>query len=203
MIVPVHPEDPQPRVIDQAARILEGGGLVVYPTDTAYGIGCDISNRRAIERIYQIKRRDRKHSLSVICADLSSATDYALLPNSAFRILKRCLPGPYTLVLPASRETPRALMPKRRTVGIRVPDHPVPLALTRALGRALCSGTACLDGAPPFCDPYEIEDTLGHAVDMVLDVGPLEPGRLSTVVDLTDEEPEILRYGIGDASLFE
>ncbi len=200
MLLRVHPDSPQPRVIERAARALADGGLVVYPTDTAYGIGCDIGNRRAIDRLYQLKRRDRKKPLSVLCAGLTDVAAYAKVSNTAYRVLRRCLPGPYTFVLPAAHAVPRRLMPRRRTVGLRVPEHPVVLALIEANGRALAGSSACLDGRDPLVDPREIEAELGHAVAVVLDADPLPAVRFSSVVDLCGDLPEVLRAGAGDLS---
>jgi len=200
MILRVHAETPQGRVINQAVRTLEGGGIVVFPTDTAYGMGCDIGNRRAIDRLYQVKRREKKRPLSVLCSGLTDVASYAKVSNAAYRVLKRCLPGPYTFVLPAAPLVPRRLMPRRRTVGLRVPDHPVVRALVEGLGRPIVSSSACIEGDEPLVDPPDIDAQLGHAVDIVLDAGPLPPERVSSIVDLCGDLPEILREGAGDLS---
>ena len=200
MILRVHPNTPQARVIEQAARALASGGLVAYPTDTAYGIGCDIGNRRAIDRLYQLKRRERKKPLSVLCAGLMDVAAYAKVSNTAYRVLRRGLPGPYTFVLPAAHAVPRRLMPRRRTVGLRVPDHPVARALIEANGAALAGSSACREGEDPLLDPREIEAEFGHAVEVVLDAGPLPAARLSSVVDLCGDLPEVIRTGAGDLS---
>ncbi len=183
--------------VQRAVEVLERGGLVVYPTDTAYGLGCDSDNKRVLERLYQVKQRDRKKPLSLICADMSVVSDYGKLSNVAFRLMKRHLPGPFTFVLPAGRRVPKHLMPRKRTIGVRVPDHPVPLALAEGLGRALVTTTVCLEGNPALNEPWAIESEFGNVVDLILDGGPLPPGRQATVVDLLGD-PEILRQGIGE-----
>lgn len=200
MLLRVHSENPQPRVIEQAVRALAGGGIVVYPTDTAYGMGCDIGNSRAIDRLYQVKRRDKKKPLSVLCASLTDVASYAKVSNSAYRVLRRSLPGAYTFVLPAAPLVPRRLMPRRRTVGLRVPEHPVVRALVEGLGRPLVSSSACIEGEEPLLDAVDIEAQLGHAVDIVLDAGPLPAARLSSIVDLCGDLPQVLRQGAGDLS---
>ena len=200
MLLRVHSENPQPRVIEQAVRALAGGGIVVYPTDTAYGMGCDIGNSRAIDRLYQVKRRDKKKPLSVLCASLTDVASYAKVSNSAYRVLRRSLPGAYTFVLPAAPLVPRRLMPRRRTVGLRAPEHPVVRALVEGLGRPLVSSSACIEGEEPLLDAVDIEAQLGHAVDIVLDAGPLPAARLSSIVDLCGDLPQVLRQGAGDLS---
>ena len=139
MILPAEEAHEREQAVAQAVEVLERGGLVVYPTDTAYGLGCDSDNRRALERLYQVKQRERKKPLALICADMSVISEYAKLPNVAFRLLKQSLPGPFTFVLPAGRSMPKHLIHRRRTVGVRIPDHPVPVALAAALGRAIAT----------------------------------------------------------------
>ena len=198
MVIAVHQAHHLGRAAWSAVEALQAGGLVAYPTDTAYGLGCDVESRRAIDRLYQLKRRDPKKPLSLICADLAMVAEYAVVDNAAHRLLRRLLPGPYTFVLPAAPKVPRALMPRRRTVGVRVPDHPVPLALAEKLGRALVTSTACIEDEPPLDEAWEIEQVLGHGLAVVMDGGAVPPGRLSTVVDLTgDDGPVVLREGVG------
>ncbi len=192
---------PNPRKIQKAAEVLDAGGVIAYPTDTVYGIGCDLHNRKAIDRIYRIKGLDRGHRLSFICQDLSNIAEYAYVTDFGYRWLKRLLPGPYTVVLTASKMVPKILLEKRREVGIRVPDNSTCLELTRALGRPIIS-TSATDPATGeiLIDPDVVKDRLGSQLDLVLDGGLLtnEP---STVVSLIDDEIEILREGKGPVDI--
>lgn len=201
MLVKVHEANPQMRLIRKAAQVLHDGGIVVYPTDTAYGVGCDLFNKRGIERIYEIKRRSKTQPFSFICADLSDISNYAVVTNYAYKIMKRLLPGPYTFVLGASRNVPKILLPKRKEVGIRIPNHEVCLSLVREFGGPIISTTVRLPGEEILIDPEIIHEKLGHAVDMVIDSGILPP-ELSTVVALIDNTPEIIREGKGDSGVF-
>ena len=190
---PVHP---QPRKIARAVEILEQGGLVVYPTDTNYGIGCDLLNRKAIDRLYSLKKRDPKRPMTFLCSDISQAGRYAQVGHLAHRIIRRLTPGPYTFVLQATKEVPKVVTTKQKTVGVRIPDSPVAIALVERLGRPLLNTTAAgLDG-DLLGDPREIKEILGGGVDLILDVG-LNLFDLSTVVDLTGDAPEVLREGKG------
>lgn len=192
---------PSPHKIEQAAQILDRGGVIAYPTDTVYGIGCDLHNRKAIDRIYRIKGLDRGHQLSFICQDLSNITDYAIVTDFAYRWLKRLLPGPYTVVLPASKGVPKILLEQRREVGIRVPDHAVCMELTRALGRPIIS-TSAIDPQTReiLIDPDVVKERLGKQLDAIIDAGMLtnEP---STVVSLIDDEIEVIREGKGPTDI--
>jgi len=186
-ILNIDPQHMKGRRIKKAADLLRDGGVIVYPTDTIYGLGCDITNKEAIERIRRIKGRSSKKPMSFVCADLSNVSDYAHVSNHAYRILKRSLPGPYTFVLPATRETPRILQTKQKTVGLRVPNHPVPLALVAELGHPIISTSANYTDQEVLTDPYELEQTLGKQVDLILECGIL-PVQPSTVVSLIDDE---------------
>jgi tRNA threonylcarbamoyl adenosine modification protein (Sua5/YciO/YrdC/YwlC family) len=197
----VHPENPQGRHVKRAGDVMRTGGVIIYPTDTIYGFGCDISNVQAVNRIIKIKGRDPKKPLSFVCADLTDISRYAMVSNLAYRLLKRYLPGPYTFVLPASRETPRGLRHKGRTVGIRIPDHPVPLALVAELGNPILSTSANRSNAEVITDPDELNQTLGNEVDLILACGTL-PVLPSSVISLVDNEIEILREGSGDLTHF-
>jgi tRNA threonylcarbamoyl adenosine modification protein (Sua5/YciO/YrdC/YwlC family) len=192
---------PNPRKIQRAAALLEAGGVIAYPTDTVYGIGCDLGNRKAIDRIYHIKGLDRGHRLSFICQDLSNIAEYAYVTDFAYRWLRRLLPGPYTVVLTASRLVPKILLEKRREVGIRVPANETCIELARALGRPIIS-TSATDPATGeiLIDPDVVKDRLGGQLDLVLDGGLLtnEP---STVVSLVDDEITILREGKGPTDI--
>jgi len=197
----VHPQTPQGRHIARAVEALRDDGVVVYPTDTVYGLGCDITSKHGVERIIRIKGRDPKKPMSFVCADLTHIARYARVSNFAYRILKRFLPGGYTFVLEASREVPKLLLTKQKTVGIRIPDHPVALALVRELGNPVLSTSANRAGDEPLNDPAEIQKVLGKEVDILLDCGVL-PRVPSTVVSLVGDEVQVLRTGAGDASFF-
>ncbi len=192
----VHPDNPQTRFIEKAVHVLNDGGLIIYPTDTVYGLGCDLFNRRAVERIYQIKGFSKKSRLSFICPDLKDIAKYAHVSTPAYKVMRRLLPGPYTFILEATRAVPKILTEKRSTVGIRVPQNAVCHALLQSLGRPIISTSAALQGQGYLSDPDEIEETFRHTVDLFLDcdVGGVEP---STIIDLTQDEPVILRRGKG------
>ncbi|MEO5367203.1 MAG: L-threonylcarbamoyladenylate synthase [Magnetococcus sp. WYHC-3] len=201
-LIEIHPDNPQPRLIAQAARMLRDGGVAVYPTDTTYGLGCVLGNRQGVERIMRIKRLSPNHQLSLLCADLSEISRLARVDNRVYRILKRWLPGPYTFVLNATREVPKGLLPKRQTIGLRIPDHPVCRALLSELSTPLLSTSLRLpDEERILGDPLEIHRRVGSLVDLVVDSGVL-PERASTVIDLTGDIPRVLREGIGDPGPF-
>lgn len=195
MLLPINPEHPEPRKIERAVTIIEDGGIICYPTDTVYGLGCDLHNKQAIDRLYQVKAMDRKKPLAFICADLSDIAKYAIVDNPTYRVLKHFLPGPYTFVLKATRDVPRFVQQKQKTVGIRVPDHPVTHALVAALGRPVISTTACEPDEDPIIDPWTIDATF-PTLDLVLeaDVCGSVP---TTVVDLSEGEVKVLREGAG------
>ncbi len=194
----IHPENPQPRLIHQAALIVRNGGVIAYPTDSAYALGCHIGDKKALDRIRQIRRLDDKHNLTLVCRDLSDLGVYARVDNSSYRLLKSSTPGPFTFIFPASREVPRRLInPKRKTIGLRVPENEICQALLRELGEPLMSSTLILQGDEyPLTDPLEIRDLLEHQLDLVIDGGfcGLEP---TTVVNFEMGVPEITRQGRG------
>lgn len=200
----IHPENPQIRLIKQAADIVRGGGVIAYPTDSAYALGCHLGDKEALERVRRIRRLDDKHNFTLMCRDLSELGNYARVDNSAFRLLKALIPGPYTFILRATPEVPKRLHhPKRKSVGLRVPNNQICLDLLAELGEPLMSVTLILPGDElPMTDPYDIRDTLGSQVDLVIDGGycGMEP---TSVVDLVDDVPVVLRRGLGDVSLFE
>lgn len=202
--VEIHPETPQPRLIEQVANCLRQGGVIIYPTDSGYALGCGIGEKKAVERIRRLRALDEKHPMTLVCADLSSIGTYAKVDNSAFRLLKAHTPGAYTFILEATNEVPRLLLhPKRRAIGIRVPDHSITKALIAAEGAALISVTLIPNGEDdPLTDPEEIRDRFSGQVDMIVNGGPgsLQP---TTVVDLRTLPPEILRVGKGDPTPFE
>jgi tRNA threonylcarbamoyl adenosine modification protein (Sua5/YciO/YrdC/YwlC family) len=199
-IIAINPVTPQERLLRQVVAVLEQGGVIAYPTDTTYGVGCDILSGKAIERIYRLKGKSRKDTLSFVCADLSHLADYAVVSNAGFRLMKRLLPGPYTFVLKATKLPPRVLQTSQKTVGIRVPDHPIPLALVQMLGRPIVNTTANRSGGPPFIHAEDIDEVLGHGIDLIIDGGPIA-GALSTVVAIEGEEVNVLREGKGMEAL--
>jgi tRNA threonylcarbamoyl adenosine modification protein (Sua5/YciO/YrdC/YwlC family) len=200
MIVEIDPYHPEPRKVARAVAALEAGEVIAYPTDTVYALGADLHNRKAIERIYQIKQMKSDQPLAFVCHDLSSIATYAVVENAQYRLLRRLLPGPYTFILDATREVPKMLLLKRKQVGIRVPNHPVTTALTAALGRPIISTTAGPHGGDPFVDPHEIDDEFS-GLALVLDAGA--GGTVpTTVVDLTGGGATVVREGAGDPDLF-
>jgi len=203
-IIKIHPETPQYRLINQAVEELKHGGLIVYPTDSGYALGCQIGNKSAAMRIREIRQLDKEHHFTLMCRDLSELSTYAVVDNTVFHLLKAYTPGAYTFILKATHEVPRRLQhPKRRTIGIRVPDHPVALALLEALDEPMMTSTLLLPGVEsPMIEPEAISDVLGKKVDMIIDAGNcgFEP---TTVVDLMSETPQIVRYGKGDPVPFE
>lgn len=194
----MHAEHPAPRKIRQLAEILDRGGVIAYPTDTVYGFGCDLTNRKAIERIYRLKRMDPKHLLSFVCPDLSESARYSHVSDSAYRMLRRILPGPYTIILEATREVPKKLLQRRKEVGIRVPDCAIALHLTRELGRPILSTSVKSPDGSTMGDPLEIRDRFDAHLDAVVDSGYLHP-EPSTVLRMVDEEVEVVREGKGIA----
>ncbi|HTF95628.1 MAG TPA: L-threonylcarbamoyladenylate synthase [Cellvibrio sp.] len=199
----IHPENPQHRLIVQATDIIRKGGVVVYPTDSAYALGCHIGDKDALERIRSLRKLDKNHNFTLMCRDLSELATYARVDNQVFRLLKNHTPGAYTFILEATAEVPRRLLhPKRKTIGLRVPDNPIALALLQELGEPLMSSSLLMPGEEyPMTDPYDIRDSLEHFVDLVIDGGycGLEP---TTVIDLTADAPELIRQGKGDFSPF-
>ena len=201
-VLNVDPEHLRGRHVHRAVEALKGGGVIIYPTDTVYGLGCDITCKGAIERIQRIKGRDGKKPMSFVCADLNDISRYAHVSNYAYRTLRRLLPGPYTFVLPATKETPRLLRSRQKTVGIRIPDHQVTRALVSELGRPLLSTSANRSEQDAITDPVELEDELGHEVDVILECGQL-PVQPSSVVSLIGDQAEVLRVGSGDVAEFQ
>ena len=199
----IHPVNPQPRLVHQAVEILNKGGVIVYPTDSAYALGCHIGDKKAIDRIRDIRRLQRDHHFALVCRDLSDLGIYAKVHNSAYRQIKAATPGPYTFILPATREVPRRLVDgKRKTIGLRVPDNEICRALLKELGEPIMSTTLILPGDEyPLTDPDEIRDLMQHQVDLVIDGGycGLET---TTVVSLEEDYPVLVREGMGDTSLF-
>jgi len=195
MLLAINPDHPEPRKVRRAVDALEAGAVIAYPTDTVYGLGCDLTNKHAIERLYSIKGMDRSHPLAFVCPDLSDIARYAIVDNQVYRVLRRLLPGPYTFILAATREVPKLVQMKRKNVGIRVPACEATRALARELGRPIISSTAARPGGEPLVDPHEIAAEF-KGLAMVLDAGAggLVP---TTVIDLTTSPPEVVREGAG------
>ncbi len=202
MILSVHSDNPQLRLIRKAVEVLRDGGLIIYPTDTVYGLGCDLYNKHAIERIYEIKHRDKKQPLSFVCADLKDISRYALVTDYAYRTMKRLLPGPYTFILQASRLVPKIILPKRQTTGIRVPDNRICLMLVQEFGQPIISTSVESHDGELMSDPREIAEQYGKRVDIILDGGVIAP-EPSSVISLVDDVIEVLRAGKGDVSSFQ
>lgn len=203
MILEINPLHPEPRKIKKIVDVLMSGGIIVYPTDTYYGIGCDLLNKGAIEKIYRLKRRSPSKPFSFICSDLKNISEYAQVSNYAYKTMKRLLPGPYTFILEGSRLVPKIMLTKRQTVGIRVPDHPICLSIVQELGHPVISTTATdPESNHILASPHEIKDAIGHAVDLIVDGGTI-PGEPSSVISLIDDAPEVIRKGLGDVSIFE
>lgn len=202
MLISINPETPPERLIDKVVDILRRDGVIAYPTDTYYGIGCDIMNKRAIQRIYQLKGRDKKNPFSFICADLKNIADYAKVTNYAYKTMRRMLPGPYTFIMEGSRMVPKIMLTRRKTAGIRVPDHPIPVALVQALGNPILSTSATDPEGNIFHDASLIHDHFGNRLDAVIDGGPV-PGEPSSVISLLEDVPEVIREGQGDVEIFE
>lgn len=198
----IHAANPQQRLISRAVAVIRGGGVIVYPTDSCYALGCGLGDKAPLERIRRIRQVEQSHNFTLVCRDLSELATYARVDNSAFRLLKTLTPGPYTFILQASREVPRRMQnPRRKTIGLRVPRHPITQALLESLGEPLMSSTLLLPGDElPLTDSREIFERLDSQVDLVIDGGycGLEP---TTVLDLTGETPNVLRHGRGDVSL--
>ncbi len=199
MLLSIHPEHPQTRHIDRVVQCLRDGGVIAYPTDTTYGIGCSIFNKKGIERIYKLKQREHKKPFSFICPSLSEVSRYANISNTAFKILKRYLPGPYTFVLEATREVPDLLLTRQKTVGIRIPDNRICLEIVRMLGNPVITTSANLAGEEPVGDPDLIDINFGTQLELIVDGGMLTTD-VSSVVSLIGDFPEILRVGAGDVS---
>lgn len=199
--IEIHPDNPQPRLVSEIVETIKGGGLIAYPTDSSYAFGCHIGDKRAMDRIRRIRRTDKHHNFTLVCSDLSEIGTYARVDNWAYRMLKSMTPGPYTFILPATREVPKRLQhPKRRTIGLRVPDHVLVRAMLEALGEPIMSSTLLLPGDElPLTDPHEIQARIGHEIDLIIDAGPtgIEP---TSVIDLSEGTVKVLRVGRGDVS---
>lgn len=196
-------DDPYParKAVNMAIDVLKKGGVIIYPTDTTYGIGCDLFNKDAIERVYRIKRMVKQKPLSFICADLKDISRYAQVTNYAYQTMRRLLPGPYTFILNATKMVPKLMITKRKTVGIRVPDNDICLEIVTGLGNPIITTSANVEDEEIISDPEEIEERFGADVDLFIDTGAL-PTKLSSVIDLIDDNPVVVREGMGDVEMF-
>lgn len=197
----LHPVNPQLRYINKAVEVMKNGGVIIYPTDTVYGFGCDIYNKEALQRIYSIKNEAGTKLFSFICSDLKDIAKYAKVSDFAYKSMKKLLPGPYTFVLPSSKEVPKKLWTKRKTVGIRIPDHQIALTLAKELGNPIVSTSVTTRLGELLYDPLEIKTIFNIQVDLMLSAGALT-GQPSSIVDLSGDEPEVIREGVGDVSMF-
>ncbi len=201
MLLSINPKNPEKRKIRQVAQELLKGAVIAYPTDTVYGVGCSILNKAAIERVYELKGKGRNRLLSIICSDLKDISHYAQVSNYAYKTMKKLLPGPYTFILQATRLVPKVMLTKRKTIGIRIPDNPICLALVKELGHPIITASVAKTDQELYSDPLEIHERLKGKVELVLDGGTIVAEH-STVVDLTGDVPEIVRLGKGDVSYF-
>ena len=202
MLTKINPKNPQERLIAKVIDILKKGGIIAYPTDTYYGIGCDIMNKKAIEKIYQLKQRNRIKPFSFICSGLKNISHYAKVSNYAYKTMKRLLPGPYTFVLEGSKLVPKIMLTQRKTAGIRMPNHPICLELVEKLGNPIITTSATMPDGTNFFDPSLIHDFFHPRIDVVIDGGPV-PGHPSSVISLINDMPEVIRKGRGDITVFE
>jgi len=200
----VHPQNPQPRTLVQVAELIASGGLIAYPTDSGYALGCKLGNREGLERIRSIRRLDDRHHFTLVCSEFAQLGQYVQMDNDVFRAVKAATPGPYTFILKATKEAPKVMLhPKKKTVGVRLPNHTTALELLKVLGEPLMSSTLMLpEAVDPLTEGWVVDTEIGNLIDAVLDSGDcgLEP---TTIVDLSTDEPQILRYGAGDAAAFE
>lgn len=200
MIIRINPDNPQGRLIKRVVDVLRDGGIIAYPTDTHYGLGCDLFQKRAIEKVYRLKKRNPKKPFSFICSDLKDISEYAKVSNYAYRTMRRILPGPYTFILEGTRLVPKMMLTKRKEAGIRVPDHNICLAVVKGLGHPIINTTASTETGEVLSDPEEIERLFKGSLDIVVDGGPA-PGEPSSVVSLIGDTPEVIRHGRGDLSV--
>jgi len=202
MIITINPKNPQRRLIRRVVEVLEGGGVIGYPTDTIYGVGCDLFNQDAIRKIHRLKKLEEKKPLSFICSDLKDISRYAYVSNYAYKMMKRLLPGPYTFVLKATKLVPKIAMTKQNTVGIRIPDNKICLTLVKELGHPIISTSVYKPDEGLFNEPAEIEERFGKQLDLVIDGGVIVAEH-SSIIDLTGDSPKVIRKGKGDVSLFQ
>jgi tRNA threonylcarbamoyl adenosine modification protein (Sua5/YciO/YrdC/YwlC family) len=201
LILKINSAHPETKKIERVTEILKEGGIMVYPTDTIYGLGCDIFNKKAIEKIYQLKKRERKKPLSIICADIKEFAKYTIISDYAYRLMKKYLPGPYTFILKAKNEMPKTFLSKNRTVGIRIPDNQICLDIAQKLGNPIITTSLNISGEEVMTDPNELTKEMQNKIDIIIDNGPLEK-EASSIIDLSGDQPVILREGKGDLTPF-
>lgn len=201
LVLKIHPDHPETKKIERVVEILKSGGILVYPTDTIYGLGCDIFSKEAIEKIYQLKSRDRKKPLSIICSDIKEVAKYAIIQDYAYRLMKKVLPGPYTFILKAKSEIPKTFLPKNRTVGIRIPNNQICLEITKKLSNPIITTSLNISGQEVMTSPNQLNKELANKIDVIIDAGVL-PQQPSSIIDLSVDNPIILREGLGDLTLF-
>jgi len=202
MLIEINPNNPQGRLIRRVVEIMKKGGIIAYPTDTYYGIGCDIMNKKSIQRIYQLKQRSKNQPFSFICSGLKNISHYAKVSNYAYKTMKRLLPGPYTFILEGSKLVPKIMLTNRKTAGIRVPDNTTCLSLIKELGNPIISTSATMPDGSILHNPSLIHDFFQGRIDAVIDGGPV-PGKPSSIISLINDIPEVIRAGIGDVGIFE
>lgn len=202
MLIEINSRNPQKRLIRMVVEILRGGGTIAYPTDTYYGIGCDILNKKAIQKVYQLKQRNKNKPFSFICSGLKNISHYAKVSNYAYKTMKRLLPGPYTFILEGSKLVPKIMLTKRKTAGIRVPNNSICLSLVEELGNPIITTSATMPNGTIFYDPSLIHDFFQSRIDIVIDGGTV-PGNPSSVISLINDMPEVIRKGMGDVDIFE
>ncbi|MBU2571712.1 MAG: threonylcarbamoyl-AMP synthase [Gammaproteobacteria bacterium] len=200
----IHPENPQQRLINRAVEILQHGGVIAYPNDSSYAIACQMDDKQALDKIRRIRQLDDKHNFTLICQDLTQVSNFAKIDNDAYRLIKALTPGPFTFILNATREVPRRLQhPKKKTIGIRVPDHAIASLLVETIGEPLFSSTLVLPGeSSALTDPYEIRDRLEHELDLVIDAG-IVPDEPTTIIECSGKNLEIIRQGKGQAPMLD
>ncbi|MCX6743375.1 MAG: L-threonylcarbamoyladenylate synthase [Candidatus Parcubacteria bacterium] len=201
MFIQINQQNPEPEKIQRVVAVLQAGGIIVYPTDTIYGLGCDIFNKDAVKKIYQLKKREAKKPLSIICADLKHVAQYAIISNPAFRLMKKVLPGPFTFILKARNKVPSTIIAKNKTVGIRIPNNQICLQIVENLGHPIITTSLNISGEEVMASPAQLSKELSNKIDLIIDIGSL-PQEPSTVIDLTSGKPFVLRQGKGEISQF-
>jgi len=201
MYLKINNQNPEPKKIEKAVEVLKAGGIIIYPTDTIYGLGCDIFNKKAVEKIYRIKKREKNKPMSIICPDLKEVAKYAIIQNYAYRLMKKTLPGPYTFILKARQETPKTILAKNKTIGIRIPDNQICLDLASKLGNPIISTSLNISGEAVLTNPGKLSKEMANKIDLIIDAGVL-PDIPSSIIDLSNQNPMVLREGKGDLSLF-
>ncbi len=201
LILKINSEHPEIKKVERVIELLKEGGVMIYPTDTIYGLGCDIFNKKAIEKIYQLKKRERKKPLSIICADIKEVAKYAIIQDYAYRLMKKYLPGPYTFILKAKNKMPKTFLSKNRTVGIRIPANQICLEIAQKLGNPIITTSLNVSGEEVMADPKELSKEMQNKIDIIINSGPL-PKEASSIIDLSGDQPIVLRAGKGDLTPF-